>query len=434
MLASRESIAGQEQLFEHDSESDVEDVAEVRAGCKRKAVYAEDADDEHGALEDTRAAVQADTGGMTGQEHESLASDVEMDSGSDADDTSSGADANGPDAAEEDQEHARLSAALAEIVQTQRVEAKTVKQEDDRSGSDEEMDDEAMFALDESMARVFRERLKQKRAVERKDDDKAARSNMVHFKNRVLDLLDIYIKQEHSTPRCLTVLMPLLALMRTTRTKQLSERASSLVRSLSQRRKGAKDHRRSSVAQNGNVQHQSNGAAELSSDAALLALLRDVHDEASRGGGSRPHGSACSLASLLLVRQLVRKDGATMDAVAQIYGDTQHRWFVDRKRNLIHQIFFLDWLNWGAEWGRLQVEGQQKATKEQLQGKKPGKDQGKDQGKDHQGEDHQGEDHQDEQRQGKQKSQLDQGSVLRTEQQHTKKRSKRGGRGKMSKT
>jgi DNA polymerase phi len=73
------------------------------------------------------------------------------------------------------------------------------------------MDDDAMEAVDEALAEVFRERKLARADKKQKQEEKKAD---IHFKLRVLDLLDIFIKKQSSSPLILDLILPLLSLIR----------------------------------------------------------------------------------------------------------------------------------------------------------------------------------------------------------------------------
>ncbi|KAF8831365.1 hypothetical protein HHX47_DHR1000710 [Lentinula edodes] len=102
-------------------------------------------------------------------------------------------------------------------------------EEDEDSEEEEYMDDDQMMAIDEHLAEVFRSRVNEKKAS--KDLD--AQREATHFKNRVLDLIDIFIKKQPSSPLIVRLIIPLVDLITrsTTDEKQLSDKARGIARS-----------------------------------------------------------------------------------------------------------------------------------------------------------------------------------------------------------
>lgn len=82
--------------------------------------------------------------------------------------------------------------------------------------SDEELDDDAMVAFDEKLAEVF----KQKKIL--KDEKVTMQQNVVHFKNNVMGLIVIYACKNPTNPLVLTLIVPLLNIIRATPTKSVT--------------------------------------------------------------------------------------------------------------------------------------------------------------------------------------------------------------------
>jgi DNA polymerase phi len=72
---------------------------------------------------------------------------------------------------------------------------------------DQSLNDEDMVSFDEKLAELFREKKRLK--SEKKD----AKQNLCHFKVRVLDLIDIYLKKNSANPLMIQFVQPLLKLL-----------------------------------------------------------------------------------------------------------------------------------------------------------------------------------------------------------------------------
>ena len=255
-------------------------------------------------------------------------SDVEeiSDQGGRSSDESSEADVDGEDresAEDEDNDQlAAFDAMLAAALGTRKGEDDLAAS--DTSGSDDDMSDSEMEALDEKLTEVFRARkdLAKPKKKERKD----AKENIVNFKNRVLDLIDVYLKQEYANSLSLQLILPLLVLARRTNVKQLADRACSILRDFSGRCRGAK-------------------LPQLADPEAALNILRAVHDEAGRPG-SNAHATACSSASILLVRILSNNE-VRAGVLTHLYADTMAKMLEDKDCH-VQPAFFTDWNNWCA--------------------------------------------------------------------------------------
>lgn len=296
-----------------------------------------------------------------------------------------------------DEQIANLRGTVAKIKRTKPSNGDAADDTNDEDDSDARMDDEQMFILDERITEVLRERkIHSKR---QKDGRKKAAGNVVQLKNRVLDFLDIYVKQEYTNPLSLTILLPLLHLIRTTRSKQLSERASTLVRALCKKCKGGGPEAPSKSRKRLGKKKVKGGSLEKKKDdedqmihndmdndddhdqvAERWDLLEQIHVEARKGSGSRPHATACSQSSLLLVRILLRRERgghqddddnnknrneededhrrrACVERIVDMYAETQKRWLLDRHPRRsglaipIQSTFFMDFINWGVSYG-----------------------------------------------------------------------------------
>ncbi|KAF8652685.1 hypothetical protein AX16_004190 [Volvariella volvacea WC 439] len=96
--------------------------------------------------------------------------------------------------------------------------------------SDEElMDDDQMMAIDEQIASAFRARATEKRAGK----DTNAQREATHFKNRVLDLVDIFLHKQPTSNHVVRFVIPLVELIAGTSSdeRQLSDKAKGILRS-----------------------------------------------------------------------------------------------------------------------------------------------------------------------------------------------------------
>ncbi|KAG0206596.1 DNA-directed DNA polymerase [Mortierella sp. NVP41] len=86
--------------------------------------------------------------------------------------------------------------------------ALNVKDNDEEDSSEEELlDDDQMMAFDDKLNEIFR----QKKLA--KAQQKDAKQTLIHFKNKVLDLLELYIKKQSSNELVLDLIVPLLSLV-----------------------------------------------------------------------------------------------------------------------------------------------------------------------------------------------------------------------------
>ncbi|MCJ1309595.1 DNA-directed DNA polymerase [Agyrium rufum] len=267
-------------------------------------------------------------------------SDVEMiDNNEDKDDSVSGTDASeaslededeGADGDEKDEELADFDAKLAEALGTHRSDIDL----DATSGSDSDsdMDDEQMEALDAQLENVFRERMK---STSKKAEKKEAKENMIVFKGRILELLEVYIKQEHQRSTCTELILPLLILLRDTTSKSITDKAYGLLKEYLKRFK-LKDRFK-------NIDNSTNQGEQAASSQTILDLLTEVHTLA-QNAESNVLAAACSQASILLAKIAITQ-GMEVRLVAERYANTQAA-FLKEKACKVRPAFFTEWNNW----------------------------------------------------------------------------------------
>ena len=191
--------------------------------------------------------------------------------------------------------------------------------------SSEDMNDEQMEALDEHIAKIFRER---KIQVSRKTRNKDAVEAILNFKCRVLELLGIYIKHQHTNALAFELLNPLLTVVRTTKGPLVSSKACDVIRDFSK------------VC-------TSKSQPRISDSKAIMELLRNVHRQASQHG-SKAYGTACSQASLLLVKVLMTHNRDNLEAIEALYGQTHLGFMRNPSASHVRASFFTEWLDWSV--------------------------------------------------------------------------------------
>ncbi|KJZ78344.1 hypothetical protein HIM_02382 [Hirsutella minnesotensis 3608] len=297
-LASGESTKGEKELFntEEDgmdidegdsSDDDVEEVSDVEI----------DSDVEFVGL-------KGDGGDGSDEESEDDGEDKE----------SSGGDDQGPQ---------DLDELVGQILKSHRLDKDGDAQD---SSSDGDMSDSEMLALDEKLAEVFRQRTKGR--PDTKKQKKDAKQSVINFKHRILDLLDVYIKNEAVSPLAFSLLVPLLRLMRTTSAKPLASRACEIIlnyQKLYKKARASKEDR------------------DVSGEDDLLSLLLEVHDEAGQDN-AHAYAKAASAASLIVASAMFAADKDSIKRVAAVYAKTQSAWVLGEVK--LQNSFFADWNNW----------------------------------------------------------------------------------------
>ncbi|EME42693.1 hypothetical protein DOTSEDRAFT_54979 [Dothistroma septosporum NZE10] len=287
ILSQKESLAGQQELFKDNGDDPEEGAGGV------------DDDDE-----------MIDVGDE---------SDVEIVNGDvagESDDSSSGDDAS--DAGDDNNEEAIFDRKLAEALGTTGMDN---DEDEDEDGSD--MDDDQMEALDSHLTNIFKERSK---TSSKKKDKEDAKENIVQFKNKVLDLLAIYVKSQYENVLALDLIHPLVALTRESTNQQTQRKAMDV---LEQYFDSCKKNKTS---------------PELDSSKAGFHLLTALHTE-MRQGGSRLHASACSRSCQFLAKTLTALKLGNFKKIGGMYLDLLEEWRQDPKSK-IHPGVFNEWHSW----------------------------------------------------------------------------------------
>ena len=221
---------------------------------------------------------------------------------------------------EDDDEAAEFDRKLADALGTRRADEDLAVKESE--SSDEEMDDEQMEALEPMVTNIFKERNK----TTTKKSNKDAKETIIQFKCRVLELLEIYVKQQQKSSTALVVIRPLLVLMRSTSSKLVSEKAHSVLKEY------MKAYKLNAKVENHEVDM-----------IVARGTLHKVHELVTIPG-SNAYVSACSQASLLLVKMMVNNGGRLEDAWAD-YSKTGEKMARDPQCKVLGS-FFQDWFNW----------------------------------------------------------------------------------------
>ncbi|KAI5466038.1 DNA polymerase phi-domain-containing protein [Mariannaea sp. PMI_226] len=302
-LASDESTKGQQELFNTEDGMDVDEGDESSA------------DEESSDVEIDSDVEFVDLNEQNG-ENESGDEDDEDDEEEDEDEE----EGDGDDSEQKPQD---LEEFLEKILKSHRLDK---DQDAESSDSDGDMTDSEMFAIDESLAQALKPHVKS--GSDSKKLKKEAKQSVVNFKNRILDLLDIYVRNEALQPLSFSVLIPLLSLMRTTTTKALAARACEIILNYQKALKKARSNRDESEAPDTDD---------------LFATLLEVHAEAAKDN-AHAYAKAASAASLIVASTLHAADKTKIKEVAAVYAKSQSDWVLGEAK--LQSSFFADWNNW----------------------------------------------------------------------------------------
>lgn len=234
--------------------------------------------------------------------------------------------------------------------------------DDEENSEDEEsMDDEQMMAIDNQLSLIFKQRQNALKNVKtgnkRKIEKQEAQENMIFFKNRVLDLLDIYVdkildynKKEHSDfgslnnekYLSLSLIDPLLSLMELTLSPALRDKAHKLLKKIARIRIVLQVQYFTIVDNNDNGEEPE--AYEIN-DKVLFALLSKIHNK-SHKSASPALSNAYNQFSIYLSKILILlSPDENYDKVIDIYSESLKKW-VKTKNSKVNASMFYDLINY----------------------------------------------------------------------------------------
>jgi DNA polymerase phi len=303
ILSQKETSAGQRALFDQNGDGEIDGLEEDFQGdidgleASDVEVLAQEDDDEKVASISERS---EESEGFEGSEV-------------DVSDT------------EDQAQMERLDASLGELLKTGRSGA------EEEATDDESMDDEQMMALEPHLTKIFQER---QSTTSKKKENQDAKETMINFKNRVLDFVTIYVKEQHSNPIALEIILPLLQLIWKSSSKQISEKASDIIRQyveLCRKKRGR--------------------ISKIDDTAPVWQILETVFRIVAEGP-SKTFQNACSRISIHLIKLIALNEGgdreATFARAQDLFADLQKRWMLDAKVQT-QPLFFVNWLNWCTE-------------------------------------------------------------------------------------
>ncbi|KAF3071954.1 DNA polymerase V [Trichoderma lentiforme] len=324
-LGTNESTRGQKELFnteddgmdvdgedsDDDEDDDVEEISNVDIDSDVEFIGLADGEEGDGDAEED------------GEDDEEDDEDSDDNDDEDEDD----------EEADEKEGPIDLDELMGSILKSHRLD----KDADAESSEDEgDMSDSQMFALEDKLAEVFKQRAKAR--PDSKKQKKDAKQSVVNFKHRILDFLDIYVRNEVLSPLAFAILIPLLNLMRTTTTKTLASRACEIILNYQRGMKKARSGNKDTAA----------AAAEAATtptyDAEeLLSVLVEVHEEAGKDN-AHAYAKAASAASLIVASAMFASDKELVKRAAAVYAKTQSDWVLGQAK--LQNSFFADWNNW----------------------------------------------------------------------------------------
>lgn len=244
------------------------------------------------------------------------------------------------------------NAALAKALGiNQTGEVKLDSDDDDMLDDDEEsMDDEQMLALDDQLAIIFRERQKALTAngtVATRKIKQDAKFNMITFKARAIDLLEIFIKAQPESPLILTAVIPLINVIKTSNDKQLADKAHLLLKSRLCKIKTlpvlTSTAAKTFSEEEGAEFEESDPTGPVTAD-DLINWLVSIHTMVRKSNRVQL-SLACNQASVFLSKVLITNDMTHAEHVVTIYSQTLNDWLV-RSNAKTQPALFFEFINW----------------------------------------------------------------------------------------
>lgn len=220
--------------------------------------------------------------------------------------------------------------------------------ESEEDEDEESMDDEKMMELDDQLSQIFQRRKEALSKIptgnKRKLEAKESRENVIAFKHRVVDMLELLVKFVERTSKnkecgetelksVTSMFQPLIKCVQQTTDKALADKLSKLIKNRMCKLKLPK------------LTNDSDDIEELT-----ISNLEAVHrlmlaDKC--GQFPNLYFSTCSVVSLFLSKLLVQAstNDSIYDRLIDIYLSTMKKWFSKGK---FGTSFFFDFINWLA--------------------------------------------------------------------------------------
>lgn len=217
--------------------------------------------------------------------------------------------------------------------------------DDDDEEEEESMDDEKMMELDDQLSQIFKRRKDALSNIptghKRKLEVRDSRETVIAFKQRMIDLLSIYIKyvekldnetkdKEEKLQNLIIFVEPMIKCVQKTLDRPLAEKISKLLKTKLFKVK----------------------ISSISNHEEVSALLKTVHNEciltSKPGQHITVYYSICSSISIYLGKILVDsaeedKKTEAFNELIDLYGETTKKWMTKGK---FTTSIFIDFLNW----------------------------------------------------------------------------------------
>jgi len=204
----------------------------------------------------------------------------------------------------------------------------TFSSDEDDDMSDDSMDDEQMMAIDGQLSKIFKQRRDALDTIQtgnkRKAEVQDAKSNILLFKHRIVDLLEIFVKKNPNSELIIYTVEPLLAGLKLTLDKSLGIKIHKLLK---------------------NKVCKSKIDIQTVSKEQLLEILQNVQKDVLRTSNTNDFNLSSSQCSIFISKQILQLDESSVDEIIDQYTDLLKKWFTKKNSRLTSSIFF-DFINW----------------------------------------------------------------------------------------
>lgn len=223
----------------------------------------------------------------------------------------------------------------------------------DEESDEESMDDEKMMELDDQLSEIFKRRKEALSSIptgnQRKNDVKMSRENVISFKHRVVEMLEIYVKHFEKgvvevrkgeakdtvdASNLLMFIVPMITCVKETLDKSLSDKISKLLKN--------------------RVFKVSLSAFTSVEENTGFGLIKDVHEKltgSKSGHFSTNYYSLCSSSSIFLGKILLensrknKENSEILEKLIDLYCETTKKWMMKGKFGVNIFIDFYNWLS-----------------------------------------------------------------------------------------
>lgn len=211
--------------------------------------------------------------------------------------------------------------------------------DDDDKYESESMDDEQMMAIDEELSRIFKERhaaLSANNQNKKRAEQVLAKDQVILFKNRVLDLMESFLKQQPNSLLGLSFIRPLVNVINLTKDKNVGVKAHKLLKTKVSKVKPSQEEIAAAYSSKEDIEYFTN---------KLLEDIKWLQDQAGTNSHNNAHGAACGQSCIIISKCLVSINKDYLKEIISIYAAAMTQWSMDSK-NKLHASMFFEFVNW----------------------------------------------------------------------------------------